>query len=170
VKPDVLAVPHEVETGAGLDRIDMLELALCEHPNAIELEVEHVLTPGLYRRTLRAPRDTVATTYIHKQEHQFVVTRGVILVSELDGEPPIEVRAPYFGVTKKGTRRVCIVVEDAEWTTYHPVPEGMTNIDELEQYLFDFRVLPDGSNVRDRFRDALRAKALREGRPEEIEG
>jgi hypothetical protein len=165
---ELMAPTADTALLAGIDeRIDALELALCEHPGAIDLPLEHVITPGLYRRTLRAPAGTLATTYIHKQEHQFVVTKGVVSVSHGDGQW-VEVAAPFFGITKKGTRRICFVVEDAEWTTYHPVPEGMTDVDELERYLFDFRILPDGTNVRDRFRAALRSKALRDGHQKEI--
>lgn len=142
-------------------KIDALEAWICAQEAVVDLPIEHVVTPGLYRRTLRAPIDTLATTYIHRQEHQFVVTRGRVAVSDGESEP-VEVEAPYFGVTKAGTRRVCLVLADAEWTTYHSIPEELTSIDEIEAHVFEYRTLPDGSNMKTRFQEALAAKALKE--------
>jgi hypothetical protein len=140
-------------------RVDQLELAICEHPNVVDLEIEHRFTPGLYIRTLRADPGILATTYIHKQEHPFVVTKGVVDVLT-DESKWVRVEAPHIGITKVGTRRVCVVWEKAEWTTFHPIPEGMTDIDEIERYIFDYRTLDDGTNVKDRFQAALTRKAL----------
>ena len=168
-----LAVAPEAELIGSIDeRIDALELAIIEFTDVIEPNVEHVFTPGLYRRTLRAPASTIpgtvtiGTTYIHKQEHQFVVTKGVVLVSHGDGNW-LRVEAPYYGITKVGTRRICIVIEDAEWSTFHPTT--LTDIDEVERELFEFRTLPDGTNVQDRFRAALKAKMLSGELQKEIE-
>lgn len=149
-------------------KVDEFELALCAHPNVIDLPVEHRFTPGLYIRTLRAQAGVGATTFIHKQTHPFVVTKGVVLVGTDEGKL-VEVRAPHFGITEAGTRRVCLVVEDAEWTTFHPIPEGMTDIDEIERLLYEFRTLEDGTNVRDRFKDALAAKAIADSGTKEIQ-
>jgi hypothetical protein len=153
-----LTVVPEAELIGSIDeRIDALELAIIEFTDIIEPDVEHVFTPGLYRRTLRAPAGAIGTTYIHRQEHQFVVTKGVVEVSHGDGNW-MRVEAPYYGITKVGTRRICVVFEDAEWSTFHPTT--LTDIDEVERELFEFRTLPDGTNVQDRFRAALKAKML----------
>lgn len=150
------------------ERIDALELVICEHPGVIDLPVEHRFTPGLYSRELRAPAGVLATTFIHRQEHQFVLVAGEVSVREgLEGGAR-RISAPFVGVTKAGTRRVCFVHEDAIWITFHPT--RATTVEEAEAELFDFRTLPDGTNVRDRFQAALRNKALREGRRGEIDG
>lgn len=137
-------------------KIDVLELALIRHPEAIELPVSHRFTPGLYIRELTAPPGTLATTYIHRQEHPFVVSAGE--VSVYDGEKVVRVRAPFSGITKAGTRRICYVHAAAVWTTFHPTKR--TTVDEVEEELYEYRTLPDGTNVRDRFLEAVRAKEL----------
>lgn len=150
------------------ERIDALELALCKHPGAIDLPVVHRFTPGLYSRELRAPAGTLATTYIHRQEHQFVLVEGEVSVLEgLDGGAQRLV-APFVGVTKVGTRRVVFVHRDAVWITFHPTQAK--TVEEAEAELFEFRTLPDGSNVRDRFRDALRNRQLEAQDQKEIPG
>lgn len=145
---------------AAHQKIDAVEDFICAQDTVVELPVEHVVTPGLYRRTLRAQKDVLATTYIHKQTHQFVVTRGKVAVSLGEGSEAVEVEAPYFGITQAGTRRVCFVLEDAEWTTYHPIPEGMESVDEIEAHIFDVRTRPDGTNAKALFKEALERKRL----------
>lgn len=150
------------------ERIDALELALCAHPGAIELPVIHRFTPGMYSRELHAPAGVLATTYIHRQEHQFAVLAGEVSVLEgLEGEAR-RIRAPFVGVTKVGTRRVVFVHEAAVWVTFHPT--SATTVEEAEAELFEFRTLPDGTNVRDRFRDALRDREIEAEDREELGG
>lgn len=140
--------------------IDAVEDFICSLDTVIELPVEHVVTPGLYRRTLRAPKDVLATTYIHKQTHQFVLTEGKVRVSLGTPGEFVDVEAPYYGITQAGTRRVGRVLEDVVWTTFHPIPEGMTDIDEIEAYVFEIRERADGGNAKEMFRAALAKKEL----------
>lgn len=150
------------------ERIDALELALCKHPNVLDLPLVHRFTPGLYSRELRAPAGTLATTFIHRQEHQFVLLEGEVSVLEgLDGGAQ-RIVAPFVGVTKVGTRRVVFVHRDAVWITFHPTQAK--TVEEAEAELFEFRTLPDGTNVRDRFRDALRDRQLEAQDQKEIPG
>lgn len=149
------------------ERIDALELALCEHPNVIDLPLVHRFTPGLYSRELRAPAGTLATTFIHRQEHQFVLVEGEVSVLEgLDGGAK-RIEAPFVGVTKVGTRRVVYVHRAAVWITFHPTQA--TTVEAAEAELFEFRTLPDGTNVRDRFRDALRNRQLEAQQQKELD-
>jgi len=141
------------------EKIDVLELALIRHPEVVDLPLTHRWTPGLYIRELRAPAGVLATTYIHRHEHPFVCSQGE--VSVWDGERVVRVRAPFTGITKAGTRRVCFVHEACVWTNFIPMAEKLP-IRELEEKIFDCRTLPDGTNVRDRFRAALGRRSLAE--------
>lgn len=144
------------------EKIDALELRIIEHPNVIDLPVVHRFTPGMYSRQLSAPAGVLSTTYIHKQEHQFVLLQGEVSVyADIDEQKTMRVRAPYHGITRAGTRRVVFVHEDAVWTTFHPT--NAKTVEEAEAELYDFRTLADGTNVRDRFREALKNKALEDG-------
>lgn len=165
---DVVVASTEGELVASVDeRIDALELAIIEKLHLLEPDLEHRFTPGLYIRTLRAPAGALATTFIHLHEHPFVVTRGVVMVSTGDGNWT-RVAAPHIGITPAGTRRICAVIEDAEWTTFHANPNDLTDIDELDRILFSFRTLPDGTNIRDRFKEALARQAIEGPQAKEI--
>lgn len=153
VSPADLAMRrHLVRPGASWDEwVDALELAIIDHPGAVELPLVHTFTPGLYLREIRAPAGTLATTYIHTTRHQFIVSQGAVAVLA-DGRARI-VKAPHSGVTEAGTRRICFVLEDAVWTSVHATTA--TSVEEAEREIYTFRELPDGSNVRDRFTKAV---------------
>lgn len=155
----VLAEEAHLEIDAAEDYICSLDTVLDPAVDQPELTVEHVVTPGLYRRTLRAKRDVFATTYIHKQTHQYVLTAGKVAISLGNGES-IEVEAPCYGITQAGTRRAGLVLEDVEWTTFHSIPEGMTDIGEIEAYVFEIRERPDGTTAKQRIKEALAKKEL----------
>lgn len=104
-------------------RIDALEVALLNGLDAadftpVECPLKHVFTPGLYSRTISMPRGSIITSRIHKTEHQFVVTKGVVRVF-IEGKGWETITAPYIGVTKPMTRRVLLIAEDCTWTTFH---------------------------------------------------
>lgn len=165
-----MAEPEKTSLEQSVDeRIDQLELMMCSHPGVIDLPIEHTFTPGLYVRTLRAPAGVLATTYIHKQEHPFVLVSGVISIfSDTDETKVVTLEAPYHGITKAGTRRVVYVHEDCVFMTFHPTE--LTDVDEAEMALFDFRTLPDGTNIRDRFKAAIEQRRLAAQQHPELTG
>lgn len=162
----LLSSENVLDTQGWNERIDELELAMCESPDIFELDIEHGFTPGVYRRTLRAPAGTLATTYIHNTEHPFVVTKGVIAVLTEETGEWVYVQAPHIGVTKAGTRRVCFVFEEAEWTTFHST--NLTDVEAIEKEIFSYRILPDGTNIKDRAKMAIEMKKLNENKNKEL--
>lgn len=90
----------------------------------------HRFTPGLYIREMTVPAGTVVTTAIHKVEHPFVVSKGDVAVfTEEDGWTRI--KAPFTGITKKGTRRLAVVFEETIWTTFHVTEK--TEVEDIER-------------------------------------
>lgn len=117
---DALQVKHEesVTTEVMHQAIDRFEEAMAENVQLVEFPVVHQFTPGLYIREITMPRGAVLTSRIHKYEHPFVVTKGVVVV--WDGQHEWHrIVAPFKGITKPGTRRILIVEEETVWTTYH---------------------------------------------------
>jgi len=100
-------------------RIDDLEISMIEGGDLIDIPVKHLFCHGMYVREVTCPTGSLVTTKIHKTEHPFTVSKGRIRVMLEDGTWS-EVSAPYTGITKKGTRRVCYILEECVWTTYHP--------------------------------------------------
>jgi hypothetical protein len=64
------------------------------------------------------PAGTIVTSRTHKTKHPFVLTKGACEIVSEDGSRDI-IAAPYLGITEAGTRRVLVVLEDCEWTTFH---------------------------------------------------
>lgn len=106
------------------DKIDQLEAALFNEGNPVDMPVQDLFVPGMYIRTIYMHKgeegvENIVTSLVHNTEHPFFVMAGKVAVfSDNDGEQIIE--APYFGITKPGTRRVLRIIEDTVWITCHP--------------------------------------------------
>lgn len=119
-----------------LDRLDALECELMKHP-AADCPVHHTFTPGLYSRSIYMPAGSIVTSKIHLTAHQYVVSQGVAMVM-VEGEEWVRIAAPYLGITKPGTKRVLVILEDMIWTTFHPTE--LRDVDEIERtIIFDHR-------------------------------
>jgi len=99
-----------------------------------DFPVVHHFTPGLYCREIHMPAGGVLTSKIHKTEHPFVVSKGHCIVY-LNRDEWEDIRAPHFGVTKPGTRRLLFILEDTVWTTFHPT--DLTDLLEIEDALIE---------------------------------
>jgi hypothetical protein len=95
----------------------------------VDCPLRHTFTPGLYVRTIFMPKDTFIISKIHKTEHPFVITKGIANVW-IEGEGVKTLTAPHHGITKPGTRRMLRIIEDCEWTTFHPT--NKTSPEEVE--------------------------------------
>lgn len=100
------------------DKIDELESKMIEYP-FVECPLVHRFTPGMYIREIFMPAGSMVTSMIHKTEHPFVVSMGIVNV--LINEEVQTIEAPYCGITKPGTRRVLYCVTDVVWTTFHAI-------------------------------------------------
>lgn len=117
------------------ETIDALEQQMIQQP-AVRCVLKHLFTPGLYTRTIYMPANTLVTSRIHRYEHTFVISKGVVSVW-IDGTGWVLLRAPHVGITKPGTRRILWVHEDTVWTTSHPCP--CTNPEDAEAYVCEPR-------------------------------
>lgn len=120
------------------EQIDALEATLsqCEQ---IDHHITHRFTPGMYIRQIIMPAGSIYTSKIHKTEHPFTMLKGLCSVKSVDGKWR-HMKAPWFGVTKPGTRRVLVIHEETVWLTYHPTHE--TDLEKIEAELIephDFR-------------------------------
>lgn len=127
-----------VKTAAQL-QVDTIHRRMEEWPAEmlVEVPVIHRFTPGFYIRQVTVKRGIVLVTHTHKTEHPFIVTSGKSLVWSEETGQPMPVDAPFTGITKKGTRRVILVHEDTTWTTFHPNPDNIQDIEVIEDMLFD---------------------------------
>lgn len=96
--------------------------------------LNHRFTPKMYIREITMPKGAVITSKTHKYEHPFVVSKGHCMVFQEDGGWR-EIKAPYTGITKSGTRRLLVILEETIWTTFHVT--DLTDICELETTLWE---------------------------------
>lgn len=99
----------------------------------------HRFTPGMYIREIFMPAGSVLTSKIHKTEHPYVISKGVVTVWTAE-QGAITLSAPHTGITKPGTRRVLFVHEDTIWTTFHVGDE--TTVEEIEDRIIEHRDTP----------------------------
>jgi hypothetical protein len=114
------------------ERIDLLEAEILLNHEPVVCPIRHLFTRGMYIREMSAPAGALITSKIHKTEHPFTISKGSIRIRQESGEW-VTLTAPFTGVTKPGTRRVAIVLEDCIWTTYH----GYRGITGKENVLSD---------------------------------
>lgn len=123
----------DIDSEKYMELVDQLEYAITVIGNEKDnIPITHSFTPGLYMRTMNAPAGCVVTGGIHKTQHPFVMTKGRMLLFSV-GTGWVDIVAPYSGITQPGTRRVAIILEDTEWTTYHPTE--LTDLDQLWDHL-----------------------------------
>lgn len=110
-------------------RIDELEACMIENANLLSIPTDHLFCNNMYIRTVNLPAGALITSKIHKTEHPYCLSKGKVKVMKEDGEWE-EITAPFNGITRKGNRRVVMVVEDSTWTTYHNC-RGLKQTDNL---------------------------------------
>jgi mannose-6-phosphate isomerase-like protein (cupin superfamily) len=104
--------------------IDELEATMLDSFPLVNCPVRHHFTDGVYVREVFLPKGTLATSKIHKTEHQFFILKGECIVW-IDGVEKI-LKAPYIGITKAGTQRVVYASKNLVWATSHANPNNKT--------------------------------------------
>lgn len=99
--------------------VDALEKKMSDTLPSVQLPLAHTITPGLYTREMFAPKGSLIVSKIHVTDHQFIVSQGRLLVFDEYTNQWSEIKAPFRGITRKGTRRIGYVLEDIVWTTMH---------------------------------------------------
>jgi hypothetical protein len=86
------------------------------------------------------PAGKLIISKIHKRDHPYFILKGKVTIVTEDG--PILVIAPFYGMTKAGTKRALYIHEDCIWVTVHKTDE--TDIDKIENEIIakSFEDLP----------------------------
>lgn len=114
--------------------IDEVEGLLVKYPE-VDCPLTHSFVPGFYIREVFMPAGTFLTSKIHKTEHPFYVSEGKVSVW-VDGKVQI-IEAPYWGMTKPGTRRVLFIQKSCRWTTFHANPDNCQDVIEIENRIIE---------------------------------
>ena len=154
---------------AANQNLDAIEKRMLAELPVVHMPVEHLFTPGLYRRTITMPPGSLLTSKVHRTEHPYAILRGFVYVLVI-GDEPVMLGAGYEGVTKPGTRRVLFVPDDSEpcvWSTYHTLStqeermrqRGASN-DELIAAIEERIIEPHNVEVHQEYIKALNAAGL----------
>ena len=79
--------------------------------------LKHTFADGMYIREIFMPKGMLLTSKIHKKLHPYFVLQGDVSVMTDDGI--IRIKAPYWGMTTPGTKRILYIHEDTVWVTVH---------------------------------------------------
>ena len=132
---ETLIAPNPVELAKACEPLNRLERELVKGA-PVTARLTHRFTAGLYTReifmaALKLPMYAMFTTEIHKTEHQYIISQGVVDVWAQD-TGWVRRFAPYHGITKPGARRALRIIKDTRWTSFHP-----TNKTDLKEILAD---------------------------------
>lgn len=96
-------------------------IEVMQETDPVDCPLVHHFAPGLYAREILLPKDSLVVGKIHKHAHVNNISKGsVVVYTEFGLE---EYHAPCQFISKAGTKRAVLALEDTVWTTYHPTSE-----------------------------------------------
>lgn len=131
-----------------IERMTEFENAISQLPGAKfgddACPLIHTFGDNLYIRQITMPAGITLTSRIHKTTHPYFVISGECDVLTEDGV--VRIKAPYWGMTKAGTKRVLRIIKETVWVTVHSTKE--TELDKIEEEVIakNYEALPE--NVR----------------------
>jgi len=101
----------------------------------------HHFGDGIYIREMRAPKGMLNVSKLHKTTHPYFILKGEFTVQTEDGL--VRIKAPHFGITVAGTKRIVYFHEDTVWFTVHATEE--TDLEKIEDELIakSYEELPE---------------------------
>ena len=114
------------------EKLDMLKREMWKLPQP-EFETKHYFADGMYCRELPRKKDTLIVGKVHKKEHFYIVTKGKVEVANENGTQIYE--APAVIISKAGTKRAVLALEDSVCITVHQVSSH--DFDEIEKELLE---------------------------------
>ncbi len=107
--------------------------------------VKHTFAGGCYIREIYNPAHELIVTKIHKKEHPFFLMKGEMSILTEEGIQNI--KAPYQGVTKPGTKRAIYTHEECIFITVHATES--TTIEDVEEEVVctKYEDLPPGCDA-----------------------
>lgn len=127
----------ELSGQAMRDGILTLEEAIKKEPNVIigdsdQMPLKHSFAEGVYVREIFIPKGYVLTGKLHRHAHpNFLMSGEVIVVTEFGGREHL--KGPLSMISKAGTKRAILALEDTVWITVHVTNE--TDLEKIEEYV-----------------------------------
>lgn len=100
----------------------------------VELPTTHLFADGMYARVLPRAAGVLIVGKVHRREHFYIVAAGRVAVTDGDG-PTAEFAAGTVLVSKPGTKRAVLALEDSVCLTVHRTDSR--DLDEIERELIE---------------------------------
>jgi len=147
-------VKRVLPTKVVINKMLEVEAFIAKLPNAKfgddTCPLKHSFGDDIYIREIFMPKGMLITSKLHKTDHPFFVLRGELSV--LTGAGLFKVKAPFFGMTKAGTKRILYIHEDTHWITVHATKE--TDLKKIESQL----IAESYSDLPENVKNVLEAK------------
>lgn len=124
-------VPPEVNQA-----VDRLEKVMLENFPEMTAALNHVFCKGMYIRECVMEAGMRISSKIHLEKHPYFVMAGIADVW-IYGTGWKRIRAPYFGITQPGTRRVLRIIERCHWITCHANPDDGEDLGVIESRIIE---------------------------------
>lgn len=128
-----------------IDNMNNLQKALAQVPGARlgddACGITHHFADGMYIREMFGKKGDVVVTKLHKTTHPYFVVKGDVSIESDKGT--VRIKAPAWGITKAGTKRVAYFHEDTIWITVHATKETDLLKIEKEVIAESFDELPE---------------------------
>lgn len=134
---ELATIEKTLEKQISREDILTLENALSQVPGAVIgdsdlMPLKHAFAEGVYVREIFIPKGCILTGKIHRHSHpNFLMSGEVIVVTEHEGRQHL--KAPLSMISKAGTKRAIIALEDTVWITVHVTSE--TDLEKIEDYV-----------------------------------
>lgn len=102
--------------------------------------LKHTFVDGMYVREIFMPKGTLVISKIHRFQHPYFVTKGD--TSVLTEKGVVRIKAPFAGITERGTKRVLYMHEDTVWITVHATESKKLEVIEEEIISKNFDEFP----------------------------
>lgn len=99
------------------EKVHVLQAALGELPQ-YEPETKHYFHAGMYCREVYRDAGVLVVGAVHKKEHFYVITSGVVLITDGCNEPR-EVTGPAVIQSMPGTKRAVLSLTPTTCMTFH---------------------------------------------------
>lgn len=114
--------------------IGHLQAAMSRLPQVRDMVTEHYFADGMYCRVVARSAGTLIVGKVHKREHFYMVVQGAVALIQ-DGAEQRIYEAPSVVVSKPGTQRAVLALEDSVCLTVHRT--NNTDLEEIERELLE---------------------------------
>jgi len=146
-----LPIQEKLDRAKNSSKLNRLEQLMQAGYPPVFPEVTHHFTKGdgvngkMYIRTILMKKGIIVTSRIHMWEHPFFVMTGAMTwFNEVEGmDGAVHIKAPYFGITKPGTRRAILIHEDVLMTACYAT--DLESVAEIERTIIFPHEIPENT-------------------------